>query len=592
MKRIGVIMYQTSNSKGQELVAQRMVRNFNRLGQKAFLITSVFHDNQEVIPAKSLRQSKGYIFCEDEVLKVPVIRVDSYVATWPPRRIVLRDFIHILESIVDEYKLNVLITHSTLWNAPEEVAKFIIWRRDMRNLGGYRDPIAFCHMSHFQEPSPQRYSLVELAYRTAWNKFSLSKVIETANLVLVVTPFEKQAKVKMGAKPDKCFLFPGGVDDEVFLRYAADDAGEFLKRHDINPKTRIISYLGTIEERKNPLSVLKVAESLKNRSDIHFILAGKGGSAYAKEVQKIADNLPNVSYLGEIDDHEKIQLIKVSYLNILMSRLEALGIAQLEFMYHGVPVITSATGGQSWIIQNGIEGLHVKGPEDIKGAATAIKRLIKDEGSYRKMSLNSREKAGKFITSRLVAELDVAVEKELVKENGLTEVPKEVQATISKQEYVLKSWRTGMSGIVATNKRIFVRQGYISRKVTDVRYEDITAIEHARRYPWRTVLIGAIISLLFLLAPFFQSVFSRAFRAQIGEIIQNISAVLPSYFTSEAFTNVLLPMLPLIISLIVFLFRARSGFSLKGAGINLYLSGRFKDAVRFIRDKIDDVVET
>ena len=34
-KRIGIIMYQTSNSKGQELVAQRMVRDFNKLGAKS-----------------------------------------------------------------------------------------------------------------------------------------------------------------------------------------------------------------------------------------------------------------------------------------------------------------------------------------------------------------------------------------------------------------------------------------------------------------------------------------------------------------------------------------------------------------------------
>lgn len=40
-KRIGVIMYQTSKSKGQELVAQRMVREFIKMGHEAYLITSI-----------------------------------------------------------------------------------------------------------------------------------------------------------------------------------------------------------------------------------------------------------------------------------------------------------------------------------------------------------------------------------------------------------------------------------------------------------------------------------------------------------------------------------------------------------------------
>ncbi len=591
-KCIGVIMYQTSNSKGQELVAQRMVRNFNRLGQKAFLITSVFHDNREVVPTESLRKSKGYLFSEDAILNIPVIRVDSYTATWPPRRIVFRDFMHILETIVDEYRLNVLITHSTLWNAPEEVTKFIVWRRDMRNLGGYRDPIVFCHMSHFQEPSPQRYSLAELTYRTAWNKLSLSKVLENANLVIVVTPFEKQAKIDMGVKPDKCFLFPGGVDDEVFLRYASDDADDFRKRRHIAPNVRIISYLGSIEERKNPLAVVQTAALLQNRPDIHFVLAGRGGTAYANDVEKMAAGLRNVSYLGEIDDHEKIQLIKASFLNILMSRLEALGIVQLEFMYQGIPVVTSAVGGQSWVIQHGIEGLHVKGPDDIQGAANAIIRLLDDTGAYKQLSYNAKEKAGKFTTFRLAAELDAAIEKEILKESGLVNIPREVQATLSKPEYVLKSWRSGSSGIIATNKRVFVRQGIISRRVTDMRYKDIRAIEHARNFPWRTVLGGAAISILFLVAPSFRPILSRAFMAQVDELVTKIASVLPDFFTSDAFMDILLPLLPLFISIVIFGFRTRSGFSLRGEGIRLQLPGRFKEAISFIRERIDETIET
>jgi D-inositol-3-phosphate glycosyltransferase len=201
-------MYQTSASKGQELVAQRMVKDFNALGQTAFLITSIYHDGAEVISAGSLRNCKGFAFVEDPELGIPVIRVDSYTVTWPRRRIFFKDFVDVLGRIVEEYNLNVLITHSTLWNGPEEVAKFVSWRRYMRDVGGYKDPIIFCHMSHFQEPSPQRYSLVERTFRMAWNRLALSQILRTANLVLVVTPLEKVAKVKMGADPQKMPLLP------------------------------------------------------------------------------------------------------------------------------------------------------------------------------------------------------------------------------------------------------------------------------------------------------------------------------------------------------------------------------------------------
>ena len=61
-KRIGVLMYQTSRTKGQELVAQRMVRYFNKLGHEAYLITSVYHDEKEVV-SDSVLGGGGWTSC-------------------------------------------------------------------------------------------------------------------------------------------------------------------------------------------------------------------------------------------------------------------------------------------------------------------------------------------------------------------------------------------------------------------------------------------------------------------------------------------------------------------------------------------------
>jgi glycosyltransferase involved in cell wall biosynthesis len=583
-KRIGIIMYQTSTTKGQELVAQRMVRYLIKLGQKAYLITSNYHDGTEVIPWQNLREGKGYLYVEDKVLRIPVIRVDSYAATWPPRRIMFRDFMSTLERIVDEFGLNVLITHSTLWNGPEEVAKFVAWRRHMRDLGGYQDPIVFCHMSHFQEPSPSRYSLHELTFRTAWNKFSLPRIFETANLILVVSPLAKKAMVKMGAKPERCFLLPGGVDDEVAASFATADTTQFLQRYNISSNSHIMSYLGSIEERKNPLAVLKVAEILKERPEVHFVIAGKGDSSYAMKVEEIARGLPNVSYLGEIDDKDKVLLMKVSYLNILLSHLEALGIAQLEFMYHGVPVITSAVGGQSWVVGDGEEGVHVKGPDDIKGAANAIIELVRDRQRWKQMSVKAKGKASKFASSKIMAELDATINGEMIKESGLMPIPAEVSSTLREPEQALKSWSRGSWGLVATNKRLFLRQGIIFRKVTELPYASIRSIEHLRRYPWGSLIVGAAFSVFFLIAPSLKPLFSQPFLTWIENLVSSLLLMLPSQYGVREIVKDFFPLLPFLVSIIVFCFQSKSGFNLHGAGIKpLYLPGQFRKAIQFIR---------
>jgi len=586
-KKIGILMYQTSTSKGQELVAQRMTRDFIALGHEAYLITSVYHDNAEVISSKSLAKGKGYVFVEDQELGIPVIRVSSYLTKWPRRRICFRDFVQILEKIVDEYKLNVLITHSTLWNGPEEVAKFVSWRRYMKDLGDYTDPIVFCHMSHFQEPSPAHYPLVERTFRMAWNKFSLSQILKMANLVLVVTPIEKKAKIKMGADPKKCFLFPSGVNEELFLRFAAADADNFLKKHRIPRKSKLVSYLGTLEERKNPMTILKIADLLKDRTDIHFVIAGRGNSRYADKLKDQASQLSNVTYLGEIDEKEKILLIKSSFLNILMSRVEALGLAQLEFMYMGIPIVTSGVGGQSWLVRSGREGIHTQGPEDIAGAAKTIQNLADDRGTWNKLSANAKEKARKMTSYKIIKELDDAITEEIIKESDLTSLPHEALLTLAEPEHVLRTWSAGSWGVVATDRRLFVKQGRLSRKVSELPYKSIGYIEHTRRYPWKVLVAGLLPALTILLEPLWRLVFKTTFISAIEGLVNSLIAAVPQLGSPQALM-ILVASLPCLTGLATFGLQARKGFNLQGSGIKpVYLRHEFHEVITFIRSVQD-----
>jgi D-inositol-3-phosphate glycosyltransferase len=594
-KRIGVVIYQTSVCKGQELVAERMVREFIRLGHEAFLITSVYHDGKEVLSPTDLVNSKGFYHAEQDLeLGIPVIRVDSYVARWPPRRIHFKDFIPVLERIVDGFHLDVLITHSTLWNGPEEVAKFIEWRRYMKRIGGYRDPLVFCHMSHFQEPSPRRYSIPERSFRVAWNRLTLPQIFSAANLILVVTPLEKEAKVKMGAKPEKCFLYLGGVDQDAFTHYSKGNnqaIKNFLEQSNIDGDKKIVSYLGSIEERKNPLAILKVATILKEREDIHFVIAGKGETPYAQKVIKTAENLPNVTYLGEVSEEQKVLLMKSSYLNMLLSRSEALGLAQLEFMYTGVPVITSGVEGQGWLIRDGVEGIHVKGPDDVEGAAAAVTKLCEDSNLWSELSANAKKRTSELTTSKLTGQLDEAITEELIKERGLIAMPPEVRATIAEPENVLKSWTSGTWGVIATGRRLFIRRGVISRRVFEIPYTNVTSIEHTRRYPWRTLIAGFFLTLLLFIArPIILSIeppTNPPFPIFISDAIKFLINFLGSGLTG-VIVLALICFIPLLVALGAFAAGARTGFMLRGPGKeNIHLPGQFREVITFIRNMQD-----
>jgi glycosyltransferase involved in cell wall biosynthesis len=400
------VMYQTSNSKGQELVAQRMVKWARRLGYDAWLITSIYHDGEPVVPlTEVLKSIDGYIMFEDDPkVGLPVIRVDSSKTFWPPRRITFRDFITILKNIDDKVGIDFIVTHSTLWNGPEEVSRWIMWKKLMRSLGESVNTTVYGHMSHYQPPDPTRYEPIERAYRMAWNSTTFPMIFRVADLVICVTNVEAEDMITHGARPDQIHLFPGGLDDDLATLIDNAKPDEFLERYRISRSKLIISYLGTVEERKNPLAVVRIAKRLKNLKDVVFVIAGKPGDQW-DDVVREAKDLKNVVITGELSEEYKASLIKASYLNIIMSKMEALGLTQIEFMYGGVPVISSGTYGQKWLITNNVDGVIVRGPDDVEGAARAIEELVKNPSKRDLMSTNAREKAKKFLMSKLMEEL-------------------------------------------------------------------------------------------------------------------------------------------------------------------------------------------
>ncbi|MDP2899861.1 MAG: glycosyltransferase family 4 protein [Candidatus Bathyarchaeota archaeon] len=400
---IGVVMYQTSFSKGQELVAQRMVHELIKQGHKALLIAGPYHDNSPIREFKRLERSvEGYLAVNNSDFNFPIVRVGGYASGWPPRRIMFRDFLDVLRRLVEKFSLDTIISHSTLWNGPEWIAKYISWERMMRKQGLDQRKVTFCHMSHYQPPDPARYDVMERAYRSTWNSMVLPHIFDTASLILCTTPLEVEQMVQLGCPKKKCHLYLSGVDEEAFSGRPNDHT--LRKRYNIPDWPRLVTYLGTIEERKNPLAVVHMAKYMRDYKDVHFVVAGFP-SNQSKQVKEEAQGLPNVSYIGELKDQDKAALIDESYLNVILSHMEALGLTQIEFMYRGVPIVTSAVGGQSWLIRDGIDGIHVRGAKDINGAIMAVRNLLEDPRKRDTLGRNAKLRAKEFTLEKMTKSL-------------------------------------------------------------------------------------------------------------------------------------------------------------------------------------------
>jgi D-inositol-3-phosphate glycosyltransferase len=560
-------MYQTSLTKGQELVAQRMVKEFRAQNYDAFLITTPYHDGEPVISDEELAMHAGYVYKFDESLGIPVIRVGSAPTSWPPRRSSLIDFMDTLGKIVDNFKLNVLITHSTLWNGPEEILKFVEWRRIMSHDGVPKLTPIFCHMSHFQEASPERYGIVERSFREAWNQTSLSLIVKEADLILVVSPCEKELMKERGAAEDKCFLFPGGVEELTGL---VGDSSSLVAKLGVLPGTKLVTCLGTVEERKNTLNVLEVAKRLVRRTDIRFVIAGTEQGQYGKKVRQEAGELPNVSVLGSISDVEKSALIRATSINLILSRSEALGITQLEFMSNGVPVVSSGAGGQQWVVKDGENGIVLEGPDDIVGAADAVLRLVDNERLRKKLGRNAIHSSGAFSMTRLTHGLAKRLE-------GLTRERSDderLRQSMTNDEQALEAMISGRLKVIVTNRRLLVKDDHDGGETISVPLEGISRITRRKRFSWDILAAGCGAALLLFVAVLVPPVHSY------------LDSLVPP--AAGGWLPLLIPVIPLAVAAPLFLLRIRDGYLIRSGSGSVFLPRRFLSLLKLV-DRLTEI---
>ena len=104
------------------------------------------------------------------------------------------------------------------------------------------------------------------------------------------------------------------------------------------------------------------------------------------KVQRLAGTLgvgSDVVALGEQDD--VIQLLSVSDVFLLPSAQESFGLAALEAMACGVPVVASRVGGLSEVVEDGVSGcLHTS--DDLDGMARSVVTLLTDEPLHARMA--------------------------------------------------------------------------------------------------------------------------------------------------------------------------------------------------------------
>ncbi len=154
-----------------------------------------------------------------------------------------------------------------------------------------------------------------------------------------------------------------------------------------NDKEKIIIHVSNMREVKRPIDVLEAFIKIKKEIPAKLILIGNGpmdNSINQFIIQhKIEDKVHKLSNHNHIAD-----ILAISDLFILPSAQESFGLAALEAMSSGVPVVVSNAGGLPELVIDGQTG-YISQIADIDSIVINSLKILKDEQKHKYMSENA-----------------------------------------------------------------------------------------------------------------------------------------------------------------------------------------------------------
>ncbi|HEY5282652.1 MAG TPA: N-acetyl-alpha-D-glucosaminyl L-malate synthase BshA [Polyangia bacterium] len=156
-------------------------------------------------------------------------------------------------------------------------------------------------------------------------------------------------------------------------------------------RPRVLTHVSNFRPLKRLDDVVHIFAAVRAEIPSRLNLVGEGPERSRIEaVVKSLGLADHVRFWGERGD--LVEILQGSDVFLLPSETESFGLAALEAMACGVPVVASDVGGVSEVVADGETGfLAVVG--DVAGMAGHARRLLSDETLRRRMSIAARHRA-------------------------------------------------------------------------------------------------------------------------------------------------------------------------------------------------------
>jgi N-acetyl-alpha-D-glucosaminyl L-malate synthase BshA len=157
--------------------------------------------------------------------------------------------------------------------------------------------------------------------------------------------------------------------------------------------------------------VVKIFASVREKLAATLVLVGDGPERDAAEQQVDGLGLrKDVRFLGKVENVGDV--LRGADLFLLPSATESFGLAALEAMACGVPVIASAAGGIPEVVDDGKTG-YLAPPGDVATMAERALRILENAAEHARFKQNAAARALDFSADKVVPRYEALYEEVL-----------------------------------------------------------------------------------------------------------------------------------------------------------------------------------
>ena len=220
------------------------------------------------------------------------------------------------------------------------------------------------------------------------------ELIASADRIIAFSPHERDAMARLyGADSRRIQLAPCGVDLSTFRPL---DREESRQRLGLNGD-KVMLYVGRIESLKGVELLVHTAAQLDTCEPVRVLVVGddNGQDGEADRLRRLAETLEvddAFQFVGRVAQEELPVYYSAADVCVVPSFYESFGLAALESMACGTPVVASRVGGLSTVVQHGSTG-YLKSWRCPEAFANSLEMIISSKSLQDSMGRAARRRA-------------------------------------------------------------------------------------------------------------------------------------------------------------------------------------------------------